>query len=480
MGNQLLTSGYDLEELVDEYNRRQQRNRFKTLFADREMYPKHNDFFEAGADYKQRLFMAANRVGKTYAAMCELVMHLTGDYPDWWKGKRFNHPTSWWVVGVDYRHLVSSLQPMLLGPVGAFGTGLIPEDCLDWGSMKDAVKATTSIDAIRVKHSTGAYSLVEFKSAQSGRAAFQSTERNILIDEECDASVYEECLLRTLTGNCILMMTFTPLMGLTPLILNYYSGEWHHGDGEVGEGRYAVNATWDDAPHISPEQAKQLYDSLPPHQREARSKGIPSLGSGLIYPVPESLFVIQPFDIPKHWAKLYGMDVGWKRTAAIWGAIDPESGTVYCFSEHYVAEAQPSTHAASIRARGEWIPGTIDSAANGRSQADGENLMQSYKDLGLDLVNAEKAVETGLYTVWELLSQGRLKIMTTCVETLKEIRLYRRDEKGRVMKSNDHLMDSLRYMVMKRDIAKTELQAKPVAFNGVSNQYRRGTGRQQW
>jgi hypothetical protein len=158
--------------------------------------------------------------------------------------------------------------------------------------------------------------------------------------------------------------------------------------------------------------------------------------------------VVDDFIIPDHWPKAYGMDVGWNRTAAPWGAWNRESDTLYLFAEHYRGQAEPAVHAEAIKARGAWIPGVIDPASRGRTQTDGLQLLQMYKDLGLDLDIANNAVEAGIYEVWQRLSTGRLKIFKSMVSWLQEFRLYRRDEKGRIVKNNDHLMDGTRYLVM--------------------------------
>ena len=211
--------------------------------------------------------------------------------------------------------------------------------------------------------------------------------------------------------------------------------------------RHVVTATWDDAPHLTRQQKDELWASIPPYQRDARSKGVPQLGSGAIYPVPESDIACQPFELPEHWPRAYGLDVGWNRTAAIWGAIDRDSQTVYLYAEHYRGQAEPSVHADAIRARGPWIPGTIDPAARGRGQIDGRQILQAYLDLGLDLDPAENAVEAGIHAVWRLLSAGRLRVFRPLGNWLGEYRIYRRDEKGRVVKQHDHLMDATRYLV---------------------------------
>jgi hypothetical protein len=156
-----------------------------------------------------------------------------------------------------------------------------------------------------------------------------------------------------------------------------------------------------------------------------------------------------PFLIPDWMPQCYALDVGWKRTAALWAAIDPNTDVAYLYNEHYVGQVEPPVHAAAIRARGTWIPGVIDPAARGRSQTDGERLMQTYQELGLDTLTAsDNAVEAGLYEVWVRLSTGRLRVFRTLQNWLREFRLYRRDDKGHIVKENDHLMDAMRYIVL--------------------------------
>lgn len=212
--------------------------------------------------------------------------------------------------------------------------------------------------------------------------------------------------------------------------------------------RYLVQADWDDAPHLTDEQKARLWESIPPYQRDARAKGIPQLGAGAIYPIGESEILIDPVEFQPWFRKVYAMDVGWNRTAVLWGAIDDETDTLYIYGEHYRGNAEPAIHAAAVKAKGDWIPGVIDPASRGRSQVDGSQLLSLYTQLGLKLVTANNAVEAGIYEVWTRLSTGRLKVFKTCVNTLAEYRIYRRDEDGKIVKENDHLMDCLRYLIM--------------------------------
>ncbi len=307
--------------------------------------------------------------------------------------------------------------------------------------MKQGV--SEAVEMIRVKHSSGMWSTLHFKSYDQGRDAFQGTEIDVIwLDEEPPLPIYTECVTRTMTNDGMVMLTFTPLEGMSDVVMAFLNPEGGQPPGPI------TYATWDDVPHLTQAAKDELWRLIPPYQRDARSKGIPQLGSGAIYPVPESEITCEPFAIPDFWPRVYALDVGWNRTAAVWGARDPENGRIYLYSEHYQGSLEPATHAAAIRSRGAYIHGVVDPAARGRSQADGIQLMGMYTDNGLTLVPAKNAVEAGIYTVWQALVGGQLKVFKTLENLLREFRLYRRDEKGHVVKHDDHLMDTMRYLIM--------------------------------
>lgn len=217
---------------------------------------------------------------------------------------------------------------------------------------------------------------------------------------------------------------------------------------EVSPSRYLVQAGWDDAPHLDDKTKRELLEATPDWLRDARSKGEPSLGAGAIYPIPLADITVKPFPIGAFWKKAYGLDVGWNRTAAIWGAQDPADGVIYLYAEHYVGRALPLIHATSIKARGEWITGAADSSAS--SQIDGENLIDQYKatPCGLKLVQADKRdIAAALEEIWQMLALGRLKIFSTLQYLPMEYKQYRRDEHGKIVKEHDHLMDAMRYLI---------------------------------
>jgi phage terminase large subunit-like protein len=445
-----LDKNLELTLLLEESLRRRKERKIATYFPDtgeyrRELYPKHIAYFEAGAKYRERLMMAANRIGKTESiGGYEMVLHMTGRYPAWWKGRKFDQPISAWAAGDTGKTTRDILQMKLLGPPGEFGTGLIPKADLIKTTAKAGV--AEAIEVITVRHASGGESRLTFKSYDQRREAFQGSEQDVIwLDEEPPLDVYTECLLRTMTNNGMTMLTFTPLMGMSETVMSFMP------NGEVQEqasgSKYVGMATWDDVPHLTKQQKEELWASIPPFQRDARSKGVPQLGAGAIYPVPESELICEEFAIPEHWRRCYGMDVGWNRTAVVWGATNPDTEVTYLYSEYYRGQAEPILHAEAIKARGE-MPGVIDPASRGRAQTDGQQLLGMYRRHGLDITLANNAVESGLYNVWQTMSAGKLRVFQNLRNWLSEFRLYRRDEKGRVVKDNDHLMDATRYLVV--------------------------------
>lgn len=459
-------------ETLREKQRRESRNLIATFFStekSRGQYLKHIEFLNAGARWKERAFIAANRVGKTVAGGFEMALHLTGDYPDWWQGRRFDEPVDCWAAGKTSKTVRDIIQQLMLGRPGsplALGTGMIPGDAIVRTTVKHGI--ADAVETVYVKHKSGGVSSLQFKSYDQGRDAYEGSSCHVIwLDEEADESIYSECLTRTATTHGIIYLTTTPMEGLTELILQFLpdmrpATEENSVTGAALRTKFAVQAGWDDVPHLDESEKAALLASYAPWQRDARTRGIPMLGSGAIYQVPQSEIIIQPFPIPDHYRRCYGMDVGWNCTAAVWLAHDSDTGTVYVTDEYYRGKVEPSVHAAAIKNRGAWQPGVIDPAARGRMQTDGQKLLDMYLDLGLQLEKAENAREAGIFAVWELLSQGRLRIFSTCQNLLREYATYRRDRLGNIVKVNDHALDALRYAVITGlALAKIQPTARP-------------------
>lgn len=451
-----------------------------------ESLPKHRAFFDAGAQYSERLAMAGNRTGKSIMGVYELTAHLTGEYPRWWAGRRFDHAIDAWAIGPDARTVRDTLQKELMGAVGEWGTGMIPAHLIGkWFALQGTPQA---IDVVMIKHKSGGWSRLGFKNYQQDILSFMGTGRHVILcDEEVPIEIYNEANIRTATTKGIMICTFTPLQGLTPMVVNFcrkatfllgakpiLSVADEDGDYAVGSStsKAVLQIGWDDAPWLDEDTKARLLDDTPEHLREARRTGAPAMGSGNVYTTPIEQLTVDPFDIPDSWPRLYALDVGWNRTAGVWAALDPNTDTIYFYDEHYVGQELPSTHAASIRSKGDWIPGVIDPAARGRSQVDGKQLMQQYIELGLELRPARNDVEAGVSLVQQRLASGKLKVFRTCANWLKEYLIYRRDKNGKVVKEDDHAQDAGRYIVLNIQLASTKTeQTNFGAYNYAVTRY---------
>ena len=414
-------------------------------------HDKQRQFHALGASCRERLFLAGNRVGKTFGGSVEVTMHLTGIYPSWWTGRRFVDPVDAWAASVTGEATRDILQNEYLGNDRKGTTGLIHPSLIVDRTRRTGI--ADAIDTAFVKHVSGKVSQLGFKSYDQGREKFQGTRKQVIhLDEEPPLDIYDECFMRTAAiGGAeqgVVLMTMTPLQGLTELIHGYTENRV---SGQALEGKVFIQAGWEDNPHISAEERADLMRRFAsrPHELEARMKGVPSLGSGMIYPVTEESVICHPFDIPDTWKRCFGMDFGWTNpTAGVWLAINPDTDIAYAYSEYAQSELSPQTHANNILTRGAWIPGVCDPAGQAGGQADGEALIEKYEAHGLRLQKADNSVESGIQEVLERFQNGRLKIFSTCEGLLSERRMYARDEKGRVIKKNDHRLDALRYAVV--------------------------------
>jgi len=187
----------------------------------RELYSKHLQIFRFGAEYQERGFMAANRVGKTIVGGYEGVCHLTGEYPEWWEGARFDHPIDAWAAGDTTETTRDIVQLTFMGPPGEFGTGMIRAASFE-GSPSSRRGVADAIDTVRVKHKSGGISTLGFKAYDQGRKKFQGTAKHFIwCDEEPPSDVYDECLVRLMTTNGLILCTFTPLLGLSEVALKF-------------------------------------------------------------------------------------------------------------------------------------------------------------------------------------------------------------------------------------------------------------------
>lgn len=451
----------NIARAIQSFTEHKKYNLIDSVFPDegsfaRSLYHKHVDFFDAGLNHRFRVLGGGNGSGKSFSGSVELTYHMTGEYPAWWKGTRFKKAIKVWVICESGSLWRDSMQASLLGSPGEeLGTGLIRKDMLhDTKSMPGVPGA---IGQIQTKHKHGGVSSVTVKTFEMGRNQFQAATLDLLIfDEEPPEEIYSECIMRLRgvkgvkePGKC--MMMFTPLKGLSEVVLRYLPNGRFPTEGTHPEHteRYAIAISWDDAPHLTEEDKATMIAEMPPNERDARTKGIPALGSGRVYPVAEEDIRIKPFEIPEYFPRAYGLDFGWNNTAALWMAQDPVTQIKYVYAEYKKGKVTDQQHVFAIQQRGNWMSGAADPSGGGRRD-DGKMRIDYYRSLGLDLHPGYNSIVTGIGQVYTELEAGTLKVFSNLDMFFDEYRVYRYDAKdpNKIARNqDDHLLDTLRYLL---------------------------------
>lgn len=426
-------------------------------------YPKQIAFHDAGRTHRERLFLAGNQLGKTLAGAAEEAMHATGRYPLWWRGRRFDGPTQSWVAGVTGESTRDTVQRALLGRNGRGGGALRQRDIV---ARKMARGIPGLADTIEIRHVSGGVSTIAFKSYEKGREKWQGeTLHRVWFDEEPPAEIYSEGLTRTNATGGMVWLTMTPLLGMSELVRSFLENPT--------TDRHVTQMTIDDALHYSAEERARIVAAYPPHEREARAKGVPSLGSGRIFPVAEEAIAVDAFELPRHWPQIGGLDFGWDHpTAAVRLAWDRDSDCLYVTQAYRLREATPVLHAATLRAWGAWLPWAWPHDGLQHSKDSGAQLAEQYRREGLNMLperatfeDGTSGVEAGLFEMATRMQTGRWKVFRHLGDWFAEFRLYHRKD-GKVVKLADDLMSASRYAMMMRRHAETEGGgwAKPIEY----------------
>lgn len=412
-----------------------------------EPYKKQIEFHNLSKTKRERALFAGNQAGKTFSAANEVAFHMTGVYPDWWQGKRFPGPQIWWVGSETGELTRDGAQIKLLGQYGQFGSGAIPKPLLA-GDPLMARGIPAAAEIFNVKHSSGGISQGVFKAYADGREKWQAgTVHGVWLDEEPDAEIYSEALTRTNATEGIVLLTLTPLKGMSDVVRRFYPKP-------DTDDRAIVSMTIDDVDHFSPEQKQKILNSYQPFEREARLRGIPMLGSGKIFPVPEDWIVVQCRPVPEHWRRIGGLDFGWDHpTAAVELAWDKEADCIYVTKEYRARRETPVIHAAAVKP---WnLTWAWPHDALQHDKGSGEQLASLYKKNGLRMLSERaqfpdergNGVEAGITEMLERMQTGRWKVMDNCQMWLEEFRSYHRKD-GKIVKEYEDIISASRYAMM--------------------------------
>ncbi len=431
----------------------------RNRLADYRPYTKQKAFHDAGATFRERLFMAGNQLGKTWAGAFEAAMHATGKYPDWWHGHRFDGPTNAWVAGVTGESTRDNPQRLLLGRVGQRGTGSIPAaDILETTSARGVADLA---DMIQVRHVSGGISTIALKAYEKGREKWQGESLDwIWFDEEPPADIYTEGLTRTNAKFGPVWITFTPLLGMSDVVKRFLM--------DKSPDRTVIQMEIGEAEHYTAEQRDKIISSYPAHEREARARGVPVLGSGRVFPISEDLISIPAFTLNEKWPRIVGWDFGWDHpSAGAWMAWDRDTDTIYVYDTYRAREQTVIVNAAAIKSRGGKIPVAWPHDGLQHDKGSGEQLATQYRSQGAAMIperatfeDGSSGLEAGVADMLTRMETGRLKVFSHLNDWWEEFRLYHRKD-GLIVKLNDDLMSATRYGLMMRRFAKVpELRPK--------------------
>lgn len=448
-----------LKILEQEQEIRKSHNRLR----DYQPYLKQAEFHAAGAQYRERLLMAGNQLGKTLSAGAEVAIHATGRYPDWWTGKVFDKPGAMWVSGVTGESTRDNPQRILYGPTNAPGTGMLPRDAIRDKTNRRGL--ADALDTLVVRHGGGgdvqaAECLIGFKSYDQGREKWQGPTLIVVwFDEEPPPDIYTEGLTRTNVAMGPVMLTFTPLLGMSDVVKRFLI--------DKVPGTHITQMTIEDALHYTPEQRSAIIASYPSHEREARARGVPTMGSGRVFPIDEEFVKCAAFEIPDHWPQIAGIDFGWDHpSAGARVAWDRDSDILYVIAAHRAREQTPLMFAGAVKAWGAWLPWAWPHDGLQHDKGSGEQLAHQYRIQGLKML-AERAtfddgsngLEAGVTEMLDRMQTGRLKVFAHLTDWFEEFRLYHRKD-GLIVKSNDDLISATRYAMMMRRMAAVKMKKR--------------------
>lgn len=431
-----------------------EQRRRESIIDEYRPYTKQRAFHQAGLHHRERLLRAGNQQGKTLAGGAEASYHATGLYPEWWQGKRIEQANNGWVGAPSGELARDGAQRVLLGRPEEIGTGSIPKRCIVDCTRANGVRDL--MDTVTVRHVNGGTSRIKFKTYDQGRLRWQTETLNwVWYDEEPPLDIYTEGLSRTNATGGFVWLTFTPLLGVSDVVMRFLR--------EASPDRSDTVMTIDDAEHIAPEERERIIASYPEHERDARTRGIPILGSGRIFPFPRTLISCEAVKPAKHWARLGGLDIGWDHpTAAVELTWDRDTDCVYVMGCYRASQQTVAVHAGALVPWGKWLPWAWPHDAFQHDKGSGAQIAQLYRQHGLNMLpehatfpdDRGNGTEAGVFEMLDRMQTNRLKVFEHLNDWFEEFELYHRKD-GVIVKTRDDLMSATRHGIMMLRHART-------------------------
>ncbi|KKL18197.1 hypothetical protein LCGC14_2477930, partial [marine sediment metagenome] len=430
-------------------------------------YPKQAEFHAAGRSFPERMLSAGNQDGKTWPGSREAAMHLTGFYPDWWEGRVFDHPTVGWTGSPTNETSRDVVQEALLGPSNFAskehsGTGTIPgERILDITKRQAGVPNVA--DQIFVRHKSGGISQCSLKTYQQEDTTWTGKPVDwIWTDEEPPKAIYSEMQARIMAADGgeggIIYMTYTPIKGMTAVTGLF----WEPAEG--ASPRKLIVMTIYDAEHYTDEQREKKIQAWMPYERECRAMGVPMMGEGLIWPIPDEEIAFDladfPDGLPGWFARIAACDFGIGHPAAgAWLAHDRDQDIAYLYDCYKKADEEAVYHAEAFKARDphDYIPVAWPHDGIDRDPGTGKPLKDTYRKHGAnmmrdsarydDKIGGAQGREPINQEIHERMKTGRFRVARHLVQFFDEKRMYHRKD-GKVVAVGEDIISAVRMGMM--------------------------------
>ena len=428
-------------------------------------------FFATGTS-DRRGILAANRIGKTVSTCYETAYHLTGLYPDWWPGRRFDKPVTVMVAGEGWSQVALVLQNELLGTNDVkirdhIGTGAIPRACIITETMRSD---GANCIGVEIRHVSGSKSYLLFANYTQEVRQMQGFKLNLAVfDEQPPDDFFSEIVTRTATTQGQVLCSFTPLKGLNGLVSKF----WHQ-----EEGYEHIRVSWDDVPEYDPwgepfllkETRLQLERDYLPHERDARRNGVPVMGKGAVFQIrtwPTYKMGTYDFRNVMGLYRVIALDLGLVNDKTVLTLMywDPNGQEAWLDRQIVVKgteEANPVNYVQHLmrpEVFGTPIVLPPDAGTVGRYTMSALSIRQLFEQYELNVYpeaihnppDAEGRVTNhkafGINMMRQMLELGTFHVNENCVEFLREAQNYYVDERGRFSDPDD-CIDSARYALL--------------------------------
>lgn len=432
-------------------------------------FPHQVKFFTTGSTHSRRGLLAANRSGKSVATCYEAAYHLTGLYPSWWTGRKFTTPVTVFAAGESWSQVALVLQRELLGTEDIklrhkLGTGAIPRKNISSGSIRSDGANVLSLEII---HKSGQCSTLMFGNYTQEVRNMQGFKLHLAIfDEQPPDDMFSELTTRTATLQGQVLCSFTPLKGLNGLVRKFW---------ENIEGYTHVRVSWDDLPEYDlwgepfflQADREQLLRDYMPHEREARTQGIPVMGRGAVFPMltwPTYTSAELDLESRTDLHRLISLDLGLINDSTVLSFFywDPRLQRAWLHRQVVVTgrtEALPDFYIQYLltpQSQGVPIALPADASRAGVYTLTAQSVREVFEEYGLNVIrepiqNPRDAQgrksnnkSFGINQMRQAMERGDFMINVECREFMEQARNYFVDEHGRYSDPDDAI-DSARY-----------------------------------